>query len=406
MSSEFGEHFERAPLIDFQLRYKWQSYLDGRSYAERKHLKSLHQCGKFVIKRNENIDIIVDTYGNGRKYATVFNAKHCCSSWACPVCTPYMLSKYAEKANAVIKRKREEGRVAFMITFTVPHTRTQSLAEVYSDLRRTYNSTNNRIFQRNRRNLIGKNEMIKSTEVTYSHFYGWHPHFHILVFCDVDKVDNMPAVVDEWRARWCDGFKKIYGVDDIGLIKMGVDLDFFYNRSVYLSADDGKPRAVETSDYLMSWGADNEIAKTGSTPHAIKTVKMFDLLESGSPRDLALFQEYADVTRGKIRIIFTRNLLANLVIDVSKLEEYTKKNSVAVCSFTSENWSKILELERERKIHYRYYILEVAIETESFGAILGLCERLDLPRPIVCLRKYRTKPSTYAEGNVEETNAA
>lgn len=390
----------KEPLLDYRLRHKFKDYLANRSYGERLWLQGLYHCGDGVIQRDA-VDVVADISRYGRR-VHYFNVRYCHSAWACPVCTPYVLKQYSFKVSAVIKAQLRLGRWAFMLTFTVPHSRRQSFAEVYNSLRETYRKADDRHLKLKRKALTGERlELIKSAEVTFATFNGWHPHFHVLVFCDADKWANVPELVAIWQAKWCNAFHRVSGLTDEQLAELGTDMDYFHNKSVYLSLDDnGHTRQMLTGDYICGWGADDEMAKLDN--HAGKSAQVFDLLASDDPLDVERFHEYACVVKGKMRISFSKGLLAN--IDLEDFIEQCRKESdtspsevITVCSFIASDWYEIVRLERERRRPYRIDILEAAYSLD-FDTVFRRCLELDIPTPVPPFRhhlKHGGKPEVF-----------
>lgn len=390
---------EEQPLLDYRLQGKFKRYMDNRPYAERLWLQGLYHCGDRVAIR-DTVDVVADITRFGR-HLHYFNVQRCHSPWACPICTPYVLKQYSLKISAIIKAQLRRGRWAFMLTFTIPHSLRQTFVEVYDNLLRTYRKADDRHLKLARKRLTGeKLELIKSAEVTFATFNGWHPHFHVLIFCDKDKWGNLEELREIWQRKWCNAYYRATGLTEETLSQTRCDMDYFHNNSVYLSRDDyGRPRQMLTGDYICGWGADQEMAKLDN--HKTHSLQMFDLLNSDLPEDIQRFHEYAAGTKGKKRMSLSKGLLEG--IDLEDFIEQCRKESdsserelITVCSFTSNDWCDIVELERRHQRSYRVEILEAAYSLD-FNAVYKRCQELSLPLPIKPLKIYTLRRAVVGE---------
>jgi len=102
--------------------------------------------------------------------------------WLCPVCAPKVQSVRAAEVAAAIEYWELCGGIVELVTYTVPHHRSQRLDELDTAVRDAYRSmTGSRGYRELARDLevIGT---IVAPEVTWGADTGWHPHLHVLRF--------------------------------------------------------------------------------------------------------------------------------------------------------------------------------------------------------------------------------
>lgn len=132
-----------------------------------------------------------------------FGTAKCNSIWACPLCAPKALAKKGTNIACLIEaRKKWEGLLPFMVTFTMPHYSEMSCAETYNTLRlawRMFNRGGNRSHNSQGRANGAWGKFRKEQEVqhivrTYEFTHGkngWHPHIHALFWTKPDNFANL-----------------------------------------------------------------------------------------------------------------------------------------------------------------------------------------------------------------------
>lgn len=392
--------FNQTPLEDYYLRHRLQDILQDKWKSH--NLKWLAKCGTIPLNY-QNVDVVIETYTNDKHYARFYNLNHCGSAWCCPVCAPYKLKKQALIAEYIIKQFAAKGRLAFLLTFTVPHLHYEPLSKVMDRLQNTFRRSAKAIQKFRLRLLGGREQMIKSTEVTYSRNHGWHPHFHVIVFCDADKWSNVPEFVEHWKRNWKKSCLVVSNWSEEYYESTFSNKKF---TDVYLSVNrNGTPYKVHDANYICSYGNASDIASEAIKisnsitfrKSGFKSTQMFDLIASDDPKDHDLFIEYAMVTKGKPRVNYSRNI--HREVDWSGFESFdealhakaTKKKVEVVCSFTASDWSKLIRLSFERREDYRSAILKLVLEYRRYDVIFRFCSLNDLPLPILSLRKYKRR---------------
>lgn len=164
-------------------------------------LKGIRLCGSRLISQmgaQQAVYVVADeNSANFKGIAT------CKSAWACPSCTAkVMAQKGADIAALIDAMAVREKQSAFMITFTLPHTRYMSCDEIFGLLRDTW-----RMFSRagnKAKNSKGKAQsvygqwrakfkiehVVRVYEFTWGE-NGWHPHMHNLFFVKNSDLKNV-----------------------------------------------------------------------------------------------------------------------------------------------------------------------------------------------------------------------
>ena len=116
----------------------------------------------------------------------------CANPLLCPVCAPRIMGKRsAEIKSAVHQWLNEDSQnTCYMLTFTFAHTADDNL----SDLLQSFKSALVSFWKRGDINRIltvsGRVGRITSTEIQCSQKNGWHPHQHVLLFCQASDFNE------------------------------------------------------------------------------------------------------------------------------------------------------------------------------------------------------------------------
>lgn len=264
--------------------------------------------------------------------ARLGKVKTCGSVWACPVCAAKVAeTRRQELAEAMIKHthpanagpvqpgdKRPTG-YAYLLTFTFPHYIGQSLhdlMEPFTKARQSFQNCRSWKAVMEKANKIG---VVNSLEVTYGASNGWHPHLHMLVFCDAGAFEegepsedgrlSSPAI-DHLRGEW------VRLLEKKGLVHAG-------NRSwanqFALDVRGGEKAAeyIAKWGHDESWGMSSELtsshAKTGKrdTWGANDHYTPFQLLamaRDGDGHAICAFREFVAEFDGKRMLTWSRGL--------------------------------------------------------------------------------------------------
>lgn len=134
----------------------------------------------------------VDTFSDketGRlSYAGVH---HCRSTAGCPVCRATKMAGWRATLEYYIEANRDRGGSEQLVTFTIPHKRTDDLKTLFRVVRRavtrTFSGAGWKAIAKQFR-YLGQAQVL---ETTWSPFAGYHPHVHALVFYASDARQGL-----------------------------------------------------------------------------------------------------------------------------------------------------------------------------------------------------------------------
>lgn len=196
-----------SPHLDtLQRRYAMQNALRAAHPSCRERL-----CGRVPRFRqgdNETVAVRVEVGANGR--AGFRDLFRCGNAWICPLCAPAVTQKQREDLVAAVADIVKRGGTALLLNLTVPHRAGQGLAMLTEALALAW-----RKFQASRdwaggrkalgvRAELGVVATVRSLEVTWGVQHGWHPHLHILVFCEPDAELGFVVDRDDRGDPWDD----------------------------------------------------------------------------------------------------------------------------------------------------------------------------------------------------------
>jgi hypothetical protein len=178
---------------------------------------------------------------------------------------------------------------------------------------------------------------VRAWEVTHGrlrdHDNGWHPHFHILIFCD-SGLD-----LDSFRSR-------IYSAWATSCRLAGLPIP---SERHGCTLEDGS----RASEYVSKgmWGLDREMTK-GHIKKANKGETPFDLLRAFlSDRDkqaAALFQEFALTFHGRRQLVYSKGLKSHFDL-VEKtdheISQEIEESAELLGSITLDQWRVICRLD-------------------------------------------------------------
>ena len=161
-------------------------------------------CG--VALRYGASGVVVRRLPDGR--AVYSGLYRCGDFWRCPSCRVTLGIRRARQIEAALRAHVDAGGSALLATYTVPHTRGESLPVVLARLSDTWRRYARNVW----RDVLGGHYAgnVRALEVTHG-VSGWHPHYHALVFVAAGLPYLTPVVVAlaerwsqvagaEWRA--------------------------------------------------------------------------------------------------------------------------------------------------------------------------------------------------------------
>lgn len=268
-------------------------------------LERLWKCGRYLTDEAGTAVAVK----NGAAYYT--GVVTCGSIWACPVCSARIRQRRAlEIERACLSHLSSAGGIGFG-TFTLPHTRSDDLRDLLGVVQKAWekvqqNRAVRRLFER-----FGITGRIRSTEITYGSWHGWHPHLHLLFFADFDLTDDQWSELrDVLSDAWAAAVVRL-GRDRPGEV-VGVTLGKVYRADVgnYLAKVQDHYGEASTVGREMARGDVKKGRKRSRTP--------FELAEqavSGVVPELPLWWSYEQATKGRRAIEWSRGLKARFHVE-------------------------------------------------------------------------------------------
>lgn len=270
-------------------------------------------------RKGEHVRVMRDT-ATGRAY---FNGLESCSNvWLCPLCSLVIVEERRRDLQAAIDAWARQGGEVYLMNLTAPHVRRDTLANLLELLRQAAKRLCQSKAYRRASDEAGRIGNVRSLEVTWGAWHGWHPHFHILIFAKRGQLAKFEALADAW-------------VD--ALIKVGAAERSQRNDMLHGRADGSSPAfLVHNGDYAAeyvakygsepsliskaatgeTWGAARELVKgQAKVSRGRKGRTAFSLLldyEAGDARAGALFREYAETMKGERQLYWSPGLRAAL----------------------------------------------------------------------------------------------
>jgi hypothetical protein len=348
-------------------------------------------------------------------HASYSGLETCSNVWACPVCSGRITEKRREQLQYAIGAWKSKGGECYLLTLTFPHQRTDHLPQLVELLRRAADNFNTRKSVRAARDRAGYIGSIRALEVTWSSWHGWHPHFHLLYFCQPGQIETLRAM----QSAWTDALVKVGLADRSQLDDMlhgaaGESPAFDVQNGDYAAEyiakfghDPSLQSKIETGE---TWGAAAELTKGASktgrrlggiTPFTLLSVvaRVCEVRGLTRGRAIALFSEFAVAFKNQRQLYWSPRLhkalyMGELFTDAELIElEQGSPDMEKVCELSPDEWRVVLA-HRSRD--------EVLRAAESGGAlaVFALIGQLRV-RPSVHppgLSTWRWDDGAYVEG--------
>lgn len=308
----------------------------------------------------------------------------CANSRTCPVCSAVISERKSNEMRVAANMAPALGLNLSLLTFTAPHTASDSLNELVpmlsGALQRFWRGAPAKRFKEK----YGIEGHIRAFEVRYG-VNGWHPHFHIILVSRVklpttelssSSKKRVVLPLDEQHEDWQWIFNRWVsccvneGLDSPNLY--GMDLQNGEKAGEYITKFGSNSEILETkTGKKITWDMCDELSK-GNSKSSKSSMSPFDLLSNFSclsyenPEHYltkvklwSLFNEYAEVTKGVSLIKWSRGLrkvFGLSAIEPTDAEILAKEDDSCdfLCHIDSEAWRFIV------KNRYRSLVLELA----------------------------------------------
>lgn len=269
------------------------------------------------------VDVLLNTQKNKANYG---NLQRCGSGWACAFCASILSESRKNDVKKASDWWKSQNYSVLLMTLTNPHHSGTNLKALRDGQRKAMKffmggtRESRRIFE-----LLGKEHHIGAYEVTHGK-NGFHPHYHVLLFCKNHVKDPKNSITRHLLAQeW------IKACEKAGLpspdIKHGLDLQ------------DGS----YADAYVNKWGLEHEMTK-GHIKHGKNgSMTPFDLLrdyaENKNEESGRLFQQYAITFKGSRQLNWSRGL--------KKLAKCAEKTDQQIVDETEKMSEKMFQLDIE-----------------------------------------------------------
>ena len=271
------------------------------------------------------------------------NLQTCASVWACPVCASRISERRSAELRQCIEQHEAAGGQVLLLTLTNPHTARDDLGDMLKAQSRAMSRFNGLRVAQLLWAEIGCIGTVRAWEVTHGRQRaknnGWHPHFHILIFCrsGLDLDDLRPRMYAIW-ANCC----RLAGLP-IPSHRHGITLEDGSRASEYVSKG--------------LWGLDREMTKghskqTRPDDQGTKGETPFDLLRAflldQDKQAAALFREFALTFHGRRQLVYSKGLKDHFELDEktdAEISAEVEESAELLGSITLDQWRVICRLD-------------------------------------------------------------
>jgi hypothetical protein len=308
----------------------------------------------------------------------------CGSVWTCPVCSAKVLAGRADELRRALEAWTAQGGEVAMVTLTMRHRRSDSLASCWDALSDAWAAASGRSRGvRTAKLAAGVEGWARRVEVTWGARHGWHVHAHALVFLrDGDQAQQLgEAMYRAWELRLRRaGLTPIRdsGGLDVRLLALGEavgEVGNYIAKGVY--GESSQAAALELA-------GSGKLGRAGNlTPWGI-----LDAARQGDRQAAALWSEWESASLGRRALTWSNGLrdrlgLGEEVEDDELAGDDDELLPEVVAIWSREDWPAL----RDAPVGYRRALLQVAAADcdpdEVFDLLYRAAQmfRLPLPRP-------------------------
>ena len=293
-------------------------------------IKALRHCGRVPLGGQVGVKV---SGASGERVAGIAGVSTCSSVWACPCCSAKIAGvRTGEVADVLTQWKQHTGGRVIMVTLTVRHDASQSLAEVWTGVSRAWRAAcNGKAWDQAQRcygvpmpsrgRVVERVPVVRVVEVTHGQ-HGWHVHVHALLLVRAGVTDREARLIgDAMWGRW-----------DRGAVAAGLrsgsrqamDAHLVTPGSEGTSLADYFTKAV----YEATLGGVSKEGRSGSrTPFQILGDLMAHragerrLSQVELARDTRLWSEWETGSRGRRQISYSHGLRDWLALEVERTDQ-------------------------------------------------------------------------------------
>jgi len=220
----------------------------------------------------------------------------CGSVWTCPVCSTKIQRSRRDEVKKALRTHRLNGGYALLANFTFSHSRFDKLSDLIPAFAKAQSLLKGSRAYKNIKADLGLIGTIKATELTHGD-NGWHPHTHEIWFLSEKPTK---AQIAQAETKLYEAWVKRCEAVGLGSPSRKHGVKLVYNE-------------IEGSDavgaYLAKWGDEltgsiSKKATGGRSPWQI----LESLSQGWTPKDSALWKEYAEHTKGRAMLYWSPGL--------------------------------------------------------------------------------------------------
>jgi hypothetical protein len=255
----------------------------------------------------------------------------------CPVCGSRIAEHNCGEIQSALDGWRAMGGVPALITFTMPHYRSQGLAENVVALLSAYRGlTGNRPYRALAKSA-GLAHSIRSLEVTWGPQNGFHPHLHVLGF--FGSGYGAAGFPERLPLLWLAELQRHIAIANTDhVLERGIRFQLGFSAGAEYLSKVGR-----------AWGLAEEVSKAnrkkGQGGHFSPLQLLCHVRDETLPQAAAVYREYAEVSHGLHFLQWSRGMRAALGLAEEKSEEEKAdgedQGDPVLASLAPEEWRAV-----------------------------------------------------------------
>lgn len=266
----------------------------------------------------------------------------CGSPWACPVCAAKIAERRRVELECGIAAAKMMGLSVVLSTFTVPHGLGDDVNAILDSMMDAWRYMMQSKGYKGIRRVFGIVGTVRALEVTHGQ-NGFHPHFHVLMFCRWEHEARLlaPSIELVLGCAWRQA-----------CVKKGLPEP---SRERGVKVDDG----TWAAKYASKWGLEDEMTKGHlKTSKGIKGRTPWDMLRAvladGCEASRRLFAVYAQAFKGRRQLYWSNGLRELLGLTKEATDEelaaMQDDDAFELARLTTEQWRGILFTRSEAAV--------------------------------------------------------
>lgn len=288
-------------------RYELQAVLRGLISENRR----IQGCLRFPRAGAQHVEI---HRANNSGLAHYSGLQTCGRGGLCPACGAKIAEHNCQEIQAALDVWRERGGVPALMTFTMPHYRSQGLSDNLKAILAAYRALTGNGSYRRLCARAGLEHTIRASEITYGPRNGFHPHLHGLGLFGAHF--DVVAFEQELARLWLANLQRQgIQIDDTSAVLLrGVRVQLGFTAGAEYISKIGR-----------TWGLAEEVSKANRKKGRGEHYSPADLLRhvrDGTLVDAAaVFREYAAAIEGVHLLQWSRNMRDRLGLSAEKTDQ-------------------------------------------------------------------------------------